>query len=376
MAKFQSPLLGYNNNLRHRGRVFHIQTEDSGVHHPHVITHLFMDGGRILKSVKKSYAEHVGVDGMSETVRSLMKEQHRAMAIALRNGEFDAFVDGNKPTNAVATAPASTLPEAATGPATSATVKIPATNVAKPTEDATQKPSLLDIRPAESTDIALNPLAVVAVATISEEVPIASQPASPVVLEPSPPTNSTLPNDAARSDSTSSKKHPSARELTLDFDALDDEREASNVSVAYRPTDLPPPPKNLFSRESRTGTYVATGPDSRRGPAVSDDPTPMPPRTEKEPRTSASNTRTDSPASSRALSDTRAASPVSESRRGTEPLSNRGRYASTRPDAFFDSPTKSRAPESIFSEEVVAEQSLDEVILSYLAEDLDPRRRK
>ena len=86
MAKFQSPLLGYNNNVRHKGRVFHIQTEDSGVNHPHIITHLFMDGGRILKSVKKSYAEHVGSDGMSEVVRQMMKEQHKAMFIALRDG--------------------------------------------------------------------------------------------------------------------------------------------------------------------------------------------------------------------------------------------------------------------------------------------------
>src|SRR5688572_17185223 len=97
MAKFQSPLLGYNNNVRHKGRVFHIQTEDSGVNHPHIITHLFMDGGRILKSVKKSYAEHVGIDGMSEIVRGLMKEQHKAMFIALRDGQFDHLVDGAAP---------------------------------------------------------------------------------------------------------------------------------------------------------------------------------------------------------------------------------------------------------------------------------------
>ena len=93
MAKFQSPLLGYNNNVRHKNRVFHIQTEDSGVNHPHIITHLFMDGGRILKSVKTSYAEHVGTDGMSETVRGMMKEQHKAMFIALRDGQFDHLVD-------------------------------------------------------------------------------------------------------------------------------------------------------------------------------------------------------------------------------------------------------------------------------------------
>ena len=91
MGKTHSPLLGFNNNVRHKNRVFHIQTEDSGVKHPHIITHLFMDGGRILKSVKKSYAEHVGTDGMQDTVRQLMKEQHKAMFIALRDGRAGRF---------------------------------------------------------------------------------------------------------------------------------------------------------------------------------------------------------------------------------------------------------------------------------------------
>ena len=77
MSKAPSPLLGYNNNVRHKNRIFHVQTEDSGIKHPHIITHLFMDGGRILKSIKKSYAEHVGTDGMSDVVRNMMKEQHK-----------------------------------------------------------------------------------------------------------------------------------------------------------------------------------------------------------------------------------------------------------------------------------------------------------
>ena len=83
------PLLGYNNNVRHRQRVFHIQTEDSGVKHPHVITHIFMDGGRILKSLKSSYAEHVGAPGLTDTVRAIMREQHKGMFIALRDGQLD-----------------------------------------------------------------------------------------------------------------------------------------------------------------------------------------------------------------------------------------------------------------------------------------------
>jgi hypothetical protein len=89
----QSPLLGFNNNVKHRGRLFHIQTEDSGVRHPHVITHLFMDGGRILKTVKTSYAQHVGNEKLSEVVRDLMKEQHKMMFIALRDGQFDYVLE-------------------------------------------------------------------------------------------------------------------------------------------------------------------------------------------------------------------------------------------------------------------------------------------
>jgi hypothetical protein len=96
----QSPLLGFNNNVKHRGRLFHIQTEDSGFRHPHVITHLFADGGRILKTIKTSYAQHLGNERVSEVVRELMKEQHKTMFIALRDGEFDhVFGDGAPPSS-------------------------------------------------------------------------------------------------------------------------------------------------------------------------------------------------------------------------------------------------------------------------------------
>jgi hypothetical protein len=86
-------VLGYNNNVRHRDRVFHIQTEDSGVKHPHIITHLFVDGGRIINSVKTSYVEHLSAPDLSFRVRSMMKEQHKRMFLALREGTFDEQVD-------------------------------------------------------------------------------------------------------------------------------------------------------------------------------------------------------------------------------------------------------------------------------------------
>jgi hypothetical protein len=87
--KGPSPLLGYNTNVRHAGKLFHIQTEDSGVKHPHVITHLFADGGRIVASKKTTYAEHVGAEDYQQTVKQLMRAQHKEMFIALRDGVYD-----------------------------------------------------------------------------------------------------------------------------------------------------------------------------------------------------------------------------------------------------------------------------------------------
>jgi len=86
---FRAPLLGYNTNVRHKGKLYHIQTEDSGVGHPHIITHLFADGGRIVASKKTSYTEHVGSQAMTDTVKKLMQAQHKAMFIALRDGVYD-----------------------------------------------------------------------------------------------------------------------------------------------------------------------------------------------------------------------------------------------------------------------------------------------
>ncbi|HJL16325.1 MAG TPA: hypothetical protein RMH99_11750 [Sandaracinaceae bacterium LLY-WYZ-13_1] len=84
-----SPLLGYNTNVRHLGKLYHIQTEDSGSSHGHIFTHLFADGGRIIASKKTTYAQYVGTTQYPDVVKKLMRESHKAMFIALRDGLFD-----------------------------------------------------------------------------------------------------------------------------------------------------------------------------------------------------------------------------------------------------------------------------------------------
>ncbi len=86
--------VGFNNNVKYKNLTFHIQTEDSGLDKPHVITHLFADGGRVIKSHKRSYAEDVRRDDVAAHVRQLMKAQQLEMALALREGKFDEIIEG------------------------------------------------------------------------------------------------------------------------------------------------------------------------------------------------------------------------------------------------------------------------------------------
>lgn len=81
-------VVGFNHNVMYKGDVFHIQTEDSGVNNPHIITLLYR-GGTIISSKKTSYADILKVNNLDQVVEELMKEQHKDMLRRLKAGEFD-----------------------------------------------------------------------------------------------------------------------------------------------------------------------------------------------------------------------------------------------------------------------------------------------
>ncbi len=313
MTKAPSPLLGYNNNVRHKNRVFHIQTEDSGIKHPHVITHLFMDGGRILKSVKTSYAAELGTDKLGDVVRQMMKEQHKAMFRALRNGDLDPIVD-----------------DAIAASARKSDTAIAAQKAARAAEEA-----------------------------------------------PPPATTRDLPREEARVEA------PVPPSLTLDLDTLGDH--------AVKPEDLPPPPANVLAardpNDPGTGRYRAVEerearppserPSSRARPAKSERPPvsrkserPAPKKSDRPGRVAAvREERVKRVADPRAEPPSEPKQPIpSQSSRPGSPAQPPQPSAAVRPAAIFG---QARPQSSIFGEDIISDKSLDEVILSYLAEDLE-----
>jgi len=82
-------LPGLNHNVRFKGTIYHVQTEDSGVEKPHIITVLY-EGGRILARKRTSYADMVSSGHPGEVVRDLMMKQHKEMLRLLKSGVFEA----------------------------------------------------------------------------------------------------------------------------------------------------------------------------------------------------------------------------------------------------------------------------------------------
>lgn len=71
-------LVGYNTNVPYKGTIYHVQTEDSGLKNPVIVTLLYLKGS-ILASKKSSYAHLVSSPDYKEKAKEMMKEQHKTM---------------------------------------------------------------------------------------------------------------------------------------------------------------------------------------------------------------------------------------------------------------------------------------------------------
>ncbi len=88
-------ITGFNTDIKHNEKVYHIQTEDKGLQNPYIESLVYV-GGEILASKKTSYAEQVKTGVDEKWIGSLMEQQHRTMIAAIKRGRFDAPADPTK----------------------------------------------------------------------------------------------------------------------------------------------------------------------------------------------------------------------------------------------------------------------------------------
>lgn len=124
-------ITGFNTDVKHKNRVFHIQTEDKGEGNPYVESLVYV-GGEILATKRTSYAELVKDGRDDHAVQELMEQQHRTMIAAIQRGRFDGANGGIQVPEGMSppSAPAAAAPVSA--PVTPAPPAAPAARPAAP----------------------------------------------------------------------------------------------------------------------------------------------------------------------------------------------------------------------------------------------------
>jgi hypothetical protein len=88
-------ITGFNTDIKHNEKVYHVQTEDKGVGNPYIESLVYV-GGEILASKKTSYAEQLKTGVDDKWIGGLMEQQHRTMIAAIKRGRFDQPAEPTK----------------------------------------------------------------------------------------------------------------------------------------------------------------------------------------------------------------------------------------------------------------------------------------
>jgi hypothetical protein len=80
-------ITGFNSDVKYRGLVYHVQTEDKGQVNPLIET-LIYRGGEILASRRLPYAELIEGQDAESAISRLMEEQHNTMILEVKRGGF------------------------------------------------------------------------------------------------------------------------------------------------------------------------------------------------------------------------------------------------------------------------------------------------
>ncbi len=324
----RSPILGYNHNIRHRGLVFHVQTEDSGLANPHIFTHLF-HGGTILSTRKLVYDP----EAADEVVKALMQAQHKAVLKELKDGKFTDKINLY----------------------------------------LGKHPDLLPFDPAAETSERTEPMSRIAIEDLTS-APIPSAPAPAPELQD---TDVTIPMaSAATQDVTEPVLLLRSEDTKRDRPPMRPQPPASppaEVATIHSPAPpSAPEPPGL----EKSGAYAQHRRERSRAdsplptvtftpPPASADPPPRPPRPPPPPPPRPGRAAVPQPAPAGKSGGVVVSRPAVIV--GAPPRVVGGSTSKTTQRAKPDA--GSRKSDALFGQGLISEKSLDEVILAYLSED-------
>jgi hypothetical protein len=84
-------ITGFNTDVRHDGRIYHVQTEDRGSDNP-VLESLVYIGGTIVAKKSTPYSEQLSTGATEEAIASLLKRQHQVIIAAIKAGRIEDLI--------------------------------------------------------------------------------------------------------------------------------------------------------------------------------------------------------------------------------------------------------------------------------------------
>jgi hypothetical protein len=84
-------MAGFNSEIRYKGALFHVQTQDAGPS-ARCIESLIYKSGKLLSSRKASYTSFLGSPQLQEKIQQLLEEQHGALLKEIAEGKFEQYL--------------------------------------------------------------------------------------------------------------------------------------------------------------------------------------------------------------------------------------------------------------------------------------------
>ena len=82
-------ITGYNSDVRHGSRIYHVQTEDKGLANPKIESLIYL-GGEILDSYRGTYEDLLADPPVQDqAIQARMDDQHRSVIRDIKNGKYD-----------------------------------------------------------------------------------------------------------------------------------------------------------------------------------------------------------------------------------------------------------------------------------------------
>jgi hypothetical protein len=85
-------ITGFNTDVKYKGVIYHVQTEDKGTTNPLIET-LIYRGGEILGSRRLPYSDLIKAPGDEAAITKLMEDQHKGMIMEIKRGRFEPTSD-------------------------------------------------------------------------------------------------------------------------------------------------------------------------------------------------------------------------------------------------------------------------------------------